>query len=197
MDLIEIKNQNFPDDFESFLKPDILASLLVQMQNSTMIRNIYQIRAMFISDKKDNVSFNYHLTTLGGADDGLQVMHSNLIKSPDHLKTFLIQMALLGFKPWEWGADKELNFVEGWHKAENEIDGSKVVGFQHEECLTLFNYDAVIHQAFCAECNTPSQLSWDELSFETWINRNDWLGFPDGEHCKYFCPKCVKKISKL
>ena len=113
MDLIEIKNQNFPDDFESFLKPDILASLLLQMQNSTLIRNIYQIRAMFISDKKNDVSFNYHLTTLGGADDGLQVMHSNTIISPDHLKTFLIQMALLGFKPWEWGADKELNFVEG------------------------------------------------------------------------------------
>ena len=197
MDLIAVKNCNFPEGFADYLKPDILAKLLASMQESTFERNIFQIRAMFLSDKKTHLSFNYHLTTLGGANDGMNFMHTNNIESEDHLKTFVIQMALLGFKPWEWGADKKLNFIEGWHLAESEMDGQKVVGFINQECLTLFSYDACIHQVFCDECHIPSQLSWDELSFETWINRNGWLGFPDGEFCKYFCPKCVKKISKL
>lgn len=197
MDVIALKNTEFPQDFMVHLDHDKCVALLNHLVSEPIKKSKVRVRQMPVTLRDNHVSFDFHLEVIGGQSDGLTIIEPFQIRDQMDLKAWLQQMSCLGCKVWDWGHGNPLTFLEGWDVAAAALVDSMLVAFQIPDGFILFCSENVLYTAICNECGKVSPDMWTSQELTKWLDDMEWIAFPDGEQVLHYCRKCVKKIIKF
>lgn len=197
MDVVTLKNTEFPADFMANLDHEKCIALLDHLISEPIIKTKVKCRQMSVTLRDGHVSFDFHLEALAGPTDGLIIIEPFIIRDQTDLRGWLQQMSCLGCKVWEWGHGKPLNFLEGWDVASGVLVDSTLVAFQIPDGFVLFSAENVLYTAICSECTRHSPDCWTAKELEKWLDIHEWIAFPSGQQVLHYCRKCVKKIIKF
>lgn len=197
MDVITLKNTEFPKDFMTNLDHDQCIALLNHLVTEKITKIKCRLNQMSVTLRDGDVSFDFHLEVIGGMQDGLVIVEPFIIQNEMDLKSWLQQMSCLGCKVWEWGFNNHLTFLEGWDVAAATLVDANLVAFQIPDGYVLFHADNVIYSATCFDCLRPTADCWTAKELEDWMETHFWVSIPDGRQTIHYCRKCVKKIIKF
>lgn len=197
MDVITLKNTEFPAGFKANVDHEKCIALLEHLVTEPIKKMKVIVKHMATTLRDGHVSFDFHMETIGGQFDGLQILEPFTIKTELDLKAWLQQMSCLGCRVWNWGYGKKLNYLEGWDVASGHLLKSKLVAFQVPDGFVMFMAENVLWTATCSECGRSSPDMWQSKDLEQWLDDRKWIAFPDGQQVLHYCRKCTKRILKF